>query len=45
VPKRTASQQEWADYAITQGMPEAEARGMKRDDLYKAYRQGLRAVS
>lgn len=44
-PKRTASQAEWAAYAISQGMDPAEAAGMKRDDLYKEYRRTLRAVS
>jgi hypothetical protein len=45
VPKRTASQADWAAYAISQGMDPAEAHAMKRDDLYKEYRRTLRAVS
>lgn len=45
VPKRTASQADWAAYAISQGMDPEQAHGMKRDDLYKEYRRALRAVS
>jgi hypothetical protein len=45
VPKRTASQAEWAAYAVSQGMDPQRAAGMKRDDLYKEYRRTLRAVS
>ncbi|HXJ25634.1 MAG TPA: hypothetical protein VNH17_08035 [Streptosporangiaceae bacterium] len=45
VPKRTASQADWAAYAVSQGMDAERAAGMKRDDLYKEYRRALRAVS
>lgn len=33
LPKRSASQKTWADFAVSQGMDEAKAAAMTRDDL------------
>lgn len=44
LPKRSASQKVWADFAVSQGMDRDKAAAMKRDELVEEFTK-LRAVS